>query len=126
MSAVQHQSPSALDKTSWGILNALSDDCEDLERIYRGLCYDCVPAATGNWNEYRAIAGAPLLWEVVEHLRELINRGLILPAMDEHKQTWNPPGDDSVLWKAWFAMTPTGRDEWERSEFFDESAPATA
>ena len=116
MRAIQSSSTATLDKTSWEILNSLADDCENLEEIYRGVCYEVVSEAKGI--EYRAVADAPFLWEVIEHLRELFDRNLIAPVMDENGQPWNRSGDGSVLWKAWFAMTPAGKAEWEHSEFF--------
>src|SRR5262245_63472701 len=111
-----------LDKTAWEILNATADDLENLEQIYLQVCYQLM-ATPGTRDEavydYRPIRGAPLLSEIADRIRGLVDQGLLAVAMDE-----DPPGPDrdglSYIWRAWFRMTPQGRSIWESSEHFVE------
>lgn len=50
----------ALDKIAWEILNATSDDWEDLEQIYQSVCFDC---SREKHDAYylRPVKGAPML-----------------------------------------------------------------
>ena len=52
----------SLDKTALEILNATADDCENLEQIYRQVCFAFVPApADGGANGvYRPREGASI------------------------------------------------------------------
>lgn len=118
-STPQISSGSNLDRLSWEILNTLADDCENLEQIYRGICYEMLPipgATHPHQYDYRPVPDAPLLWEVVEHLRDLRDRGWVVPAMDEDGNPWEEPDDPSALWRAWFEMTPSGRTVWQNAD----------
>jgi hypothetical protein len=124
MSAI-HQAEPGVDRISWEILNCMADDCENLEQIYRGVCYDLHPiegrAGPAEFH-YRARADAPHLFEVVDHLRGLLEQGMVNPIMDVDGKPCTSTTDPSVLWRAWFAMTPAGRATWESSPFNAEES----
>ena len=108
----------ALDRTSWEILDATADDCENLEQIYRLVCFEfsAEDYERGAYY-YRPIRGAPLLEEVADRLRTLVEAGLLTAVMDENGFPPRNLADLSYVWRAWFAMTPQGRSAWESSEY---------
>jgi hypothetical protein len=108
-----------IDRTAWAILNATADDAENLEQIYRQVSFELLPAAPGGSSAtycYRPVAGAPLLHEIAEGVRQLVGRGLLEVARDESDGPPPEAGDLSYVWRAWFRMTPAGRRVWESSE----------
>jgi hypothetical protein len=106
----------ALDKTAWEILNVTADDWENLEQIYRQICFGFSPDGDGPGNAgsgfYRPIPMAPLLGEVAERIRCLVEAGLLTVKVDENDPLPQDPGDLSNVWRGWFSMTPEGRKIW--------------
>jgi hypothetical protein len=112
-----------IDKTDFDILNVTADDSENLEQIYRGVCYELVPGDGANGidtHDYRPVRGAPLLTEVADRVRLLVERGLLKIVMDQEGRPWQARNDLSYVWRAWFSMTPQGRSAWEASEHMVE------
>jgi hypothetical protein len=113
----------ALDKTKWEILNATADDCENLEQIYRQVCYELCPDGPGERVTdyvYRPLQQAPFLSEIANGIRILVEQGFLTIAMDEEGRPWQGGNDLSYVWRAWFRMTATGRSAWESSEYLVE------
>jgi hypothetical protein len=112
-----------LDRIAWEVLNATADDCENLEQIYRLVSYELIEtpdSLTKSIYDYRSIPGAPFLSEVADRVRALVDRGLLRPVMDEEGRPWQAREDLSYVWRAWFEMTPEGRNAWETSEYLVE------
>jgi hypothetical protein len=112
-----------LDKIDFDILNVTADDCENLEQIYLGVCYDVLPGDGANGadtHSYRPVTGAPLLTEVADRVRQLVERGLLKIVMNEEGRPWQARNDLSYVWRAWFSMTPQGHSAWEASEHMVE------
>jgi hypothetical protein len=108
----------ALDRTAWEVLNATADDCENLEQIYRMVCLEF--SAEGYERQaffYRPARGAPPLDEVADRVRGLVEAGLLTAVMDENGCPPRNLTDLSYVWRAWFRMTPQGRNAWETSEY---------
>jgi hypothetical protein len=113
----------SLDKIDWEILDSTADDCENLEQIYRQVCYEVIatPEEPGKgFYDYRLAKPAMLLSEIAERIRALVQKGLFAIVMDENGNPWNDPEDLSYVWKGWFSMTPKGRKLWEASEHLVE------
>jgi hypothetical protein len=107
-----------IDKLDWEILNATADDCENLEQIYRQICFEIAETSDGKTcvPEYRPITGAPLLSELGNHIRTLVEKGWLTVVRDEEGLPLNDLKDLSYVWRAWFDMTPDGRKAWESAE----------
>jgi hypothetical protein len=109
----------ALDKTAWEILNATADDCENLEGIYRQVCYELINTF-GSMDTcayvYRPLEGAPSLSELADRLCQLVEQGLLAVAIDEKGRPRQSSDDRSYVWREWFSMTPQGRSVWESSD----------
>lgn len=103
-----------LDKVAWEILNATADDCENLEQIYRQTCCQLVSIRdkADPPYAYRPLSGAPQLSEIADHVRELVDQGLLQIACDENGHAWQDDGDSSYVWRAWFRMSPEGKAAW--------------
>jgi len=109
MSTASPLTTPTIDRLGWEILNAMADDGENLEQMYRSICFELVSNAQSH-QEYRPVSDAPKLWEIVEHLRELVQQGLTKPVCDEEGRPWTSnPNDVAALWKAWFVLTPHGQ-----------------
>ena len=108
-----------LDKTAWEILNATADDSENLEEIYRQICFVFTPEDQGDQDKrnycFRQAKGAPLLSEVADRIRRLVEMGLLALEMDENGCPLQEVGDLSYVWRAWFRMTAAGRSAWKSS-----------
>jgi hypothetical protein len=113
-----------LDKTAWEILNATADDRENLEQIYLQICYELSPDEQARTDEtalcYRPLKCAPLLNEVADRVRELVERGLLSAVREEDGRSWQDRSDACYVWRAWFSMTPCGKIAWEASAHFAE------
>jgi hypothetical protein len=110
-----------LEKTDWEILNATADDAENLEQIYQMVCFE--PYVNGSENPtecQRRLKGAPLLGDVANRVKALVENGLLAIVMDENGRPLQDLGDLSYVWRGWFAMTLRGRQAWEDSPFFLE------
>ena len=109
-----------LDRTEWLILNATADDCECLEQIYLQVCYELRPEnraeGPGSLYSYRPIPEAPLLSEIADRIRNLVERGLLTAVREEEGGLPQDVKDLAYVWRAWFEMTPRGRSSWETSE----------
>lgn len=95
-----------LDQLSWKILNATADDCENLEEIY-GQVHDHFSPGKKQ---------SRLLCAVADRIEQLVRTGLLMVEMDENGVPWADLNDTTFVWRAWFRMTPEGRQSWERSE----------
>jgi hypothetical protein len=111
----------ALDKTAWEILNATADDWENLEQIYQMVCFDFSPELYENRdrNTYylRSAQGAPSLEEIADHTLNLVEAGLFAARQGEVGSPVSDLKDRSYVWRAWFRMTPAGKELWESSEY---------
>ena len=109
--------------TEWLVLNATADDAENLEQIYRQVCYELLPDAQAKGYPpylYRPVKEPPLLSEIADRIRLLVEQGLLTAVMDEEGRPWQDPKDLSYVWRAWFEMTPHGRSAWESSGYMVE------
>lgn len=106
-----------LDQTAWEVLNATADDWENLEQIYQMVCFEVVAlSGAGAAHQLRPCPGAPGLADIAEHVRELISLGL-LEAREEEGGPVSGSDDGGHVWRAWFRMSPAGREAWSRSEW---------
>jgi hypothetical protein len=110
-----------IDKTDWEILNATADDWENLEQIYTMVCFDAFHNSveiSGKGNSFfRPIPGAPTLEELANRIRKLVEGGLLSARLPEIEAPVLDLADPSYIWRAWFAMTPQGRNVWASSEY---------
>jgi hypothetical protein len=87
------------------ILNATSDDFENLEQIYRSVCLEFSPEHYDPNNSksfyWRESANAPSLAELAEAVKKLALEG-VLEAKTEAGKPANLKGDSSIIWQAWF------------------------
>ena len=112
-----------LDRISWEILNATADDCENLEQIYLQVAYELIETADSQARavyDYRPVPGAPLLSEIADRVRNLVEHGLLNPRIDEEGRPWQGRDDLSYVWRACLDMTPKGGNAWEASEYLVE------
>ena len=108
-----------LDELSWEVLNATADDCENLEQIYRQVCYEVLQeddANRGSSYLYRPVKKVRLLSEIADRIRLLVEQRLLTIVMDEEGRPWHDLNDLSYVWRAWLRMTPQGRSVWESSD----------
>jgi len=110
-----------LDRTAWEVLNATADDWENLEQIYQSVCFDF--SAEGYQNRERGAyylrpaRGAPSLEAIADHIAGLVSAGLLAARSAESGASLSDLNDPSYVWRAWFRMTPAGREAWNSSEF---------
>jgi hypothetical protein len=109
-----------IDKIAWEVLNATADDWEDLEQIYQMICFDFssenYEARDQGTYYLRPAKGAPMLQEVADHIRSLVEKGLLAANQEDGRPVTNRE-DLSYVWKGWFRMTPQGKEAWETSEY---------
>jgi len=108
-----------VDKTTWEMLNATADDCENLEQIYRQVCYSLLPDNSEDHNAtflYKPAKDAPFLSEIADRIRLLVEQGFLTIVMDEEGHRWRGRDDLSYVWRCWFSMTPQGNTLWESSK----------
>jgi hypothetical protein len=110
-----------LDKTAWEVLNATADDWENLEQIYALVCLDFSAEQYENRERgayyLRHAAGAPSLEEIADRISALVEAGLLAARQGEAGESVRDSSDRSYVWRAWFRMTPAGRNAWDTSEF---------
>src|SRR5438876_5214786 len=110
----------ALDKTAWEVLNATADDWENLEQIYREVCFEFSSENYEGRDQgayyYRPAKGAPLLSELAERLCDLAEAGLLAVRLGDSGSPVTDLNDRSYVWRAWFTMTLEGREVWAASE----------
>ena len=103
----------SIDKVDWEILNATADDWENLEQIYRAVCFEVCPEKSGKaGNEnylLRPVRGAPTLEELADRIQKLVADNLLIPRFAENE---SPPGHHHEVWRAWFLMSSHGRKAW--------------
>ena len=87
----------SLNPTEWEALNATAEDPENLEQIVRML-RDSSPSIT--------------LSEVADAVHSLVEKGLLAVRGEEGGQPLPLTSDLGYVWRAWFAMTPRGREAW--------------
>jgi hypothetical protein len=108
-----------LDKTAWEVLNATADDSENLEQIYRQICFERTPDSPQSDHPdayfFHPVPNAPFLHEIADRIRELVGAGLLTAVSDEEGRPFKAPADLSYIWRAWFRMTPEGERAWESS-----------
>ncbi len=108
-----------LDKIDWEILDSTADDCENLEQIYRQVCYELIATQDSAGKaiyDYRVTKPATLLSEIADRIRVLVEKDLLTIVMDEDGNPWQCREDLRYVWGGWFSMTPKGRKLWEASE----------
>ena len=105
----------SIDKVDWEILNATADDWENLEQIYRAVCFEVCPeklGEAGNENYLlRPVRGAPTLEELADRIQKLVADNLLIPRFAEND---SPPHHE--VCRAWFIMSSQGRKVWSSSE----------
>ena len=87
----------SLTPTEWEVLNATADDPENLEQIFR-MVRDSSPSIP--------------LSEVADAVLTLVEKGLLAARGEEGGQPMLLTTDLGYVWRAWFAMTPRGRETW--------------
>ena len=102
------------EKSEWEILNATADDWESLETIYRSLNASEIPG--GNLVMGPVGQSGPLLEVVADGICKLVECGLLeARRLDDAGQPTANLEDRSYVWRAWFRMTPAGRERWSSS-----------
>lgn len=98
-------------KTEVLVLNAASDDYENLEQIYRSLVLEFSPdnydPLKTNFFGWREAADAPSLSKLADAIKLLTNKGL-LAGRTENGMPIAIPFDSSVVWQGWFRTTELG------------------
>jgi hypothetical protein len=90
-----------LNATEWEVLNATADDWENLEQI-------CSLLRAGG-------PGKPLPLEAVaDGIRNLVESGLLAARLPDADGLLTDFRDLSYVWRAWFQMTPAGREAWSQ------------
>jgi len=107
-----------LTQLDWEILNATADDWENLEQIYRSICFDFSAELYEHAKEgafyLRPASKAPLLETLADRIVELVQAGLLEGHLDD--QPVVDQSDLRFVWRAWFRMSPEGRRTWSESE----------
>jgi hypothetical protein len=107
----------SLTKTQIQILNATTDDYEDLERIYRSICLefsaDRYDPSNRNAFYWRESKDRVPLSELVENLRSMVAHGLLTIKLPDPSEPLDTASDLSYLWRGWFCITPKGRSSLE-------------
>lgn len=110
----------SLNKVQRLILDAASDDFEDLEQIYRSICLEFSPErydpADPRAFYWRESADRVRLEEIVDNLRALVDRGLLRVKLPDREAPPDTTADLSYLWHGWFGLTPEGRAEAGRGD----------
>ena len=103
-----------ISRTQWLIMNATSDDYEDLEQIYRSTAlefsaerYNPTDADAFYWREAKE---ALLLSDIVDNIRLLVSQGLLSVKLATANVLPDTNNDLSYLWRGWFRITPKGRE----------------
>ena len=102
-----------LTKIEWEVLNAVADDMENLEQIYRIVFLEYFDESRGGISGsaagcWRAREPLITLSDAADALLMLTNRGCLVPVMDENGNPWTKGDDATMVWRAWFRMTDTG------------------
>jgi hypothetical protein len=93
---------SVLIKTDWEILNATADDWENLEQIYRLIGHFDGPGS----------GRKPNLQEIADAVRSLVEQDLLAARLEDGTMIASRTPEVSYVWRAWFHMTPAGRNAW--------------
>lgn len=100
-----------ISKTEMLVLNATSDDYENLEQICRSLALDFSPEnfnfLNSNYFHQRETIDALLLTEVENAIKELVNKGL-LEGRTEKGTPIEIPIEPSLVWRGWFRASEIG------------------
>lgn len=103
----------SLNRTHYLVLNATTDDFEDLEQIYRSVCLTFSPERYSPSDPgafyLRPSEDAVPLSEIVEAIRYLVDHGLLGVHLPDNYSDARDPKDVSYLWRAWFKITEKGR-----------------
>jgi len=93
------------------ILNAVVDDYEDLERLYRSLCLEF------SSENYRPDDPSAFYWregqtglslaELADNIIRLVEKGYLEVRMPDVGQQLG--ADCSFVWKGWFGLTDSGK-----------------
>jgi hypothetical protein len=109
--AQQMELPSPpLSLIEWEVLDAASDDVENLEQLYRMVALEFDGEC---WRERNPIV---LLSEIADTIQNLMRRQFLVPVMDENGSPVDNPSDQSLVWRAWFRLTDDGRQAKDSSE----------
>ncbi len=106
-----------LTKLDWEILNATADDRENLEQVFLAVCFEVVDDGPGQdpvHPRLRRVSTTPLE-EIASRVHDLVARGLLAGVAEDRNLATPAPADASFVWRAWFGMTPAGRQAWEAS-----------
>ena len=102
------QTMKALSSIEQLVVNAASDDFENLEQIYRSISLEF---SSENFKPtdpksfyWREAPDAPSLGAVADAIQKLTVEGL-LQARTESGAALNPQGDSKFVWQAWFHAT---------------------
>jgi hypothetical protein len=98
----------SISQTEWEILDATADDVENLEQIFRIISRQ---------------SSTTTLTEVADAVHALVQKGLLVARMDENGYPLSALDDLSYVWRAWFAMTPPGREVWSSCAPSQASVP---
>lgn len=103
----------ALDRIQRRILNAVADDYENLEQIYRSMC---LTLSSHNYRPsdpnafyWREAEDAVTLSEIIEGIRVLVESGLLSVRLPESGAYTPTSQDVSYLWRGWFTVSEKGR-----------------
>ena len=101
------------------ILNAMADDLENLEQIYKSVCLEFSseqfdPSNPGSFY-WRAATNGWLLSEVADNLVTLFDYGFIECRLHGKPGFLHVPQDLSFVWRGWFQMTVKGRDAFDNA-----------
>ena len=90
------------------ILNALSDDWEDLEQIFKLISLEYVAPPEASAPCWRKSKTPLRLAEIADELPVLRARGMVQVRLED-RETAVEVGDLSYVWNGWFALTASGR-----------------
>jgi hypothetical protein len=79
----------------WEVLNATSDDAENLEQIHRLLRHAPRPVP---------------LEDAADAVLSLVEKGLLAPVAEGEQQSVSQSIDPRLVWRGWFGMTSRGRE----------------
>ena len=101
------------------VLDYASDDYEDLERVYLGLCLEFNPE---RYNEsdpssfyWRRNNDAPTLEEVADSMLKMIAAGMLAGRTSDGEHVSRESLDATAVWWGWFKITESGKAALEQT-----------
>jgi len=102
-----------LTKLEAEVLNAMADDVENLEQIYKAVSlqffsenYQFDDPRTYGWREREPTV---FLSEIADTLVTLMGRGMVSVRLEDDQPY---PSGLEYIWRGWFGMTPLGKALW--------------